>query len=443
MLAAVLLVILTGIWGYNQYLEKQRVEHYLGNRFRQAYFQMVENVEDIEVLLGKAMVSVSPRHNIISLTNIWHKAMDAQEQLTNLPLSAEEIHRTARYLSQMGDYAHTIARKNAEGRVMTEEEREQLAELREQAEELNRVLHELELEVLEGNVSWQQIVAGTRDRAGDIAAGKFRDGLAGIQQELNQYPTLIYNGPFSDHVARIEPRGITGKEITISEAEEKVVEVLDIDNDEELEIVDSGSTNGRIEAYNFNAQFSDEDRYSIDISKKGGLLVNMIGSRPIEASQYNLEEARRKAEKYLAAVGYPGMEATYGEKEDDTAFFSFVYEQDDVLLYPDMIKVRVALDNNQVISLEAQNFLSFHRDRELEEPVLEEEEVEKLAGDRLTSIEETRLALIPRDSLEEVLCYQVRGSVGEEEYLIYINAVNGNEEEILRLVTTSEGTFTI
>lgn len=438
-----LLLILTGVWGYNQYQEKQRVEHYLGNRFRQAYFKMVENVEDIEVLLGKAMVSVSPRHNIISLTNIWQKAMDAQEQLTNLPLSVDEIHRTARYLSQTGDYAHTIARKNAEGRVMTEEEREQLAELRLQAEELNRVLHELELEVLEGNVSWHQIVKGTRERAGDVAEGKFRDGLVGIQQDLNQYPTLIYNGPFSDHVARIEPRGITGEEISISEAEEKVEEILDIYNGDNLEIVDSGSTDGRIEAYNFNVNLSTEDQYSIDISKKGGQLVNMIGSRPVDTSQYDLEEARDKAQKYLAAVGYAGMEATYGEKEDNTAYLSFVYEDDDILYYPDMIKVRIALDNNQVTSLEAQNYLSFHRERELEEPVIEEEEVESMVSERLTEIEDIRLALIPQDSLEEVLCYQVRGSFGEEEYLVYINAINGNEEEILRLVTTSEGTFTI
>ena len=419
------------------------MEHYLGNRYRQAFYEMVDYVEDIEILLGKSLVSASPRHNIISLTNVWNKAMNAQEQLTNLPLSTAEIHRTARYLAQTGDYAHSIARRNAEGEVMTEEDREQLVALREQASQLNATLHELGEEVMENNVSWQQIVRGTRERAQDIGEGKFRDGISNIEQELNKHPTLIYDGPFSDHVARVEPEGLTGEQISISEAEEIAREAVDVGDPEQLETVDSGSTNGRVEAYNFKIQRDEGDEYSVDISQQGGHLINLIGSREVENREYGLEDAVEKAEKYLAAAGYASMAPTYGEVEDNTAFLAFAYESDEITFYPDLIKVQVALDNNQVTSVDAINYLTFHREREIEDPELDEEEVRNMVEDRLNEIEEVNMAVIPDDSLKEEFVYEVRGRIGEEVYLIYINAQTGVEEEILQLISTQEGTFTI
>ncbi|MFW5985686.1 MAG: germination protein YpeB [Halanaerobiaceae bacterium] len=442
-LTGILLVTLTGIWGYNQYQEKQRVEHYLGNRYRQAFYEMVEYIEDIQILLGKSLVSVSPRHNIISLTNIWSKALNAQEQLTNLPLSTSEIHRTASYLSQTGDYAHTIARKNAEGKAITKKEREQLAKLRKQAVELNKKLHELGNDVLEERMEWRQIVEGTRKQAQDIEKGKFRDSMEKVEQELNKEPTLVYDGPFSDHVSGIKPRGLKGDEISSSEAEKKAREVIDIEEGKQLTTIDSGSTKGRIEAYNFNIERKEGDEYSVDISKKGGHLINIIGSRERGQKEYDLQEAKEKAKKYLAAAGYPKMKATYGEVEDDTAFISFAYQNDDVIFYPDLINVRLALDKNQVISVDALKYLTFHQERELEEPEITEDEAKNMAEDRLDEIEDVKLAVIPDESLKEILTYEIKGSVAGEEYLIYINARTGIEEEILQLIRTEKGSFTI
>ena len=441
-MAGVLLIAITAFWGYNQYRERQQLELFLSNRYQQDFYEMVEDVEQLQVLLGKSLVSVSPQHNIVGLTNIWSKAMNAQQQLTNLPLSEAVVYRTAKFLAQTGDFAHVMAQKNAEGQVLTEEERQQLANLRQQAAQLSSVLNELENEILEGNINWGEIIRGTRRAVQEQGPSAFRDGFDNIQQELNKHPTLIYNGPFSDHIARIEPKAITGDEVTAAEAEDIARQALDVDNQDGIEVVDSRKTEGMVEAYNFIMRAGDSE-FSIDISQNGGNVINILNYRRVDNGQVDLQEATDKAQKYLASIGYANMEPTYAEKEDGTAFVAFVYQPEDIIYYSDLIKVQIALDNKQVMSLEAINYLTYHHQRDLAEPEITEDEIENMVAGTLDEIEEIRLVVIPDKSMDEIFCYEVRGMSGEEEYLIYINAVTAAEEEILQIITTETGRFTI
>ena len=54
-----------------------------------------------------------------------------------------------------------------------------------------------------------------------------------------------------------------------------------------------------------------------------------------------------------------------------------------------------------------------------------------------------RLALIPRSAGDEVLTWEVPARMGDARFLVYINALTGEEENILRLVETGEGAMTL
>lgn len=137
------------------------------------------------------------------------------------------------------------------------------------------------------------------------------------------------------------------------------------------------------------------------------------------------------------------MEPTFSEVKDNIAYISFAYQQDDIIFYPDIINVQIAMDNGQVLAVEAQNYLMSHKEREINEAELSEEEARELASSTLEEIESVRLAVIPTSSLREVFTYEVRGKVGEEIYIIYINAETGNEEEILKVILSETGTFAL
>lgn len=86
--------------------------------------------------------------------------------------------------------------------------------------------------------------------------------------------------------------------------------------------------------------------------------------------------------------------------------------------------------------MEANNYLRNHVPRDLPAEILGEQAA--LRGVRSMQAQSVRLALIPKNTAE-VLCYEVRGKKGEGDYLVYLNAVTGGTEEILKIVVEDEG----
>ena len=260
---------------------------------------------------------------------------------------------------------------------------------------------------------------------------------------MGKVPVLIYDGPFSDHVVDRKPRGLTGEEIDKEQARTRARKMVDFKEEGELNISEGTSVNGRITSYNFQVKNGDNEVYSVDISKKGGHLVSLLNNREPASSKISLEEAVDKARDYLAINGYPNMESTYSEVKDNIAYISFAYQQDDTIFYTDIINVQVALDQGQILAVEALGYLMSHQSRELESPEIAEEEAKEMAQNTLDEIENVRLAVIPQPSLKEVLTYEVRGTAAGETYLIYYNAITGDEEQILKVILGQEGTFAL
>ena len=58
-------------------------------------------------------------------------------------------------------------------------------------------------------------------------------------------------------------------------------------------------------------------------------------------------------------------------------------------------------------------------------------------------IQSEGLAVIPTEWQSELLCYEFKGKVEDREFLVYINAENGREEDILMITNTPNGTLTM
>ena len=52
-------------------------------------------------------------------------------------------------------------------------------------------------------------------------------------------------------------------------------------------------------------------------------------------------------------------------KEENVITVNYAYEQDGVIVYPDLIKVKMALDNGEVLGIETTGYLNSHTEREL------------------------------------------------------------------------------
>ncbi len=114
-----------------------------------------------------------------------------------------------------------------------------------------------------------------------------------------------------------------------------------------------------------------------------------------------------------------------------------------MLLYPDLIKVTVALDNGQITGYDARGYLTNHCWREGLEPALTQEEAARSVNELLT-VNQSQLCLIPSAGLNEVLCWEFQCvSPENQNVLVYVNASTGAEEQILLLLLGENGQLTV
>ena len=139
------------------------------------------------------------------------------------------------------------------------------------------------------------------------------------------------------------------------------------------------------------------------------------------------------------------MKSTYYTKQSGIVTINYAYYQEldgqQVVMYPDLIKVKVALDNGEVLGMESTGYLNSHHERDLAEIKITKEEAKKNINPNLEILSEG-LAVIPTEWKTEIFCYEFRGKVQDREFLVYINVETGKEEDILIILNTENGVLT-
>ncbi len=442
------LALVAGAWGYWQHNENRLLRVALENSYYRAFFNLADHVQNAEVLLGKTLVSADPARMRDLLEQIRQRSNQALDNLTQLPVEDELLGKTAKFITQLGDYSRTLSEQVATGKAVSGEQWETLNRLYNQASSLNAELGKIYAETTGGRFGFYELAAaGSRRLAGEggtTAGAGFRE----IDNQMQKYPTLIYDGPFSDHVERGNGTLIKGKEISPGRAREVAMNYLDTGEDEDVIARVTGELEGDIPAYRVQMTRRVQGKVSgepavADVSKKGGHLVWMLNPRDVDSAKLDAEQAAERARKYLEKHGYDSMKQSYYQRNDNTITFNYAYTQEGIIIYPDLVKVTVALDNGQVLAVDARTYLMSHRQRKLPGAKLSEQQARDLVNDRLDIEGPGRLALIPTETGKEKLTWEFKGTLGEETYLVYINALDGREENVLRLIDNQDGVLTM
>ena len=110
-------------------------------------------------------------------------------------------------------------------------------------------------------------------------------------------------------------------------------------------------------------------------------------------------------------------------------------------MYPDLVKVKVALDDGEILGIETNGYLNNHEIRNIPNPEISKEQARKKLNNNLEIISED-LAIIPTEWKTEIFCYEFKGKVKDLDFLVYINAKTGEEESILVIIDTPNGILT-
>lgn len=439
-------LVAVGLWGYNQYLANRRLENFLNNKYQRAFFDMANQVQALEVLLSKNLVAADPRLDRSLLMDIRQQAAFAQSNLGQLPLNDALAGRTAKFLTQVGDYADSLARQINQGKAIDSKQWDTVNSLYQQSVELNRELQGMQYRVAQNNFYFGELVRQIQKNLQKNPDNLAQTDFQALDKRMQRYPALIYDGPFSEHLERADPKALSGQaDITPEEAGDRAVAFVEKKPGVTYQANVSGSADGRIPAYRVEVVpvgDSGGERTMLDISRQGGRVVWMLNARSLGDQAVDIDQARQKALKFLSDRGFGEMKSTYFMRQGNSVTFNFAPVQNGVTIYPDLVKVTVALDNGEVIGAETTGYLISHRKRDLPKAGVSVEKAKAAINKRL-EISGGKLALIPVGADDERLAYEFQGRLGGETYLIYVNAVNGREENVLKLIDTPGGTLTM
>ncbi len=440
-LALVMIVMAIAIiLGINLYENNNEYKLALENSYNYSFYEMLNYVDSMETYLAKSIISKSANHSAETLTYVWRDANLAESSLSQIPVSTEGLSNASKFLNQVSDYSYSLSRKNIKNNELSDEELENLNRLHEYSVQLKNSLNELSDELNNGSISWKELTKKTNQEFSQQVSNVTQDSFDSIEGTFDDYTGLIYDGAFSEHMTSIDRKGLTGDDID----EEKAKEIAKkfVGEEKVVDITSNGFTeNGNIPSYSFNLKLNNEDSKSIAISKKGGHIVYLNSNRNIEAEIISEEDAKRIAGEFLNEKGYVNMKSTYTLTQQGEMTINFAYEQDNVICYPDLIKVKVALDNGEIMGLEATGYLNCHTERNLKKNIIEKNTAKEKINKNL-EITNERLAIIPTEYNTEIFCWEFQGKVNEKEFLVYINAETGEEEDILVIVNTPNGKLT-
>ena len=432
---AIIAIVIAVILGINLYNKNTSYANVVQNDNNKAFYEVVDRIQNSKIYLAKSMISKEARHGAKTLMEVWRETDLATCYLSMVPIESQEIENTEKFLNQVSEYSYTMANKCIDGQDLSDEDMDKIQELYNYANDLSNTLNEMITELNNGIIKWEDL---KKNSEGSNISEVSNFNM--VEQNFHEYSGLIYDGAFSEHITSEEKKGLTGNDI--SEDEAKTIAEEFIGKDKIKETKNNGYVeNGNIPVYRFEVTTNENKKIGISISKKGGHLVYMNYDRETNGENITEQDAIQKGKEYLQAKKYENMQETYYMKNDGYIVINYAYKQGDIVAYPDLIKLKIALDDGEIVGADATGYLNCHFEREIPSNLISIDEARKNISTK-AELSSEKLAIIPTEFNTEVLCYEFKGKINEVEFIEYINAQTGKEEDTLIVTNTENGTLT-
>ena len=404
-------------------------ENLMDLSYRRSFYDTVEQVDNIDLNLSKALASKDANAVEKYLIDVAINSELAENDIGQLPLHDESKFYTAKLINQIGDYSKYLVKKLIDGENLSSVDKQNLEQLSNANRELKDVLQQIMTQT-GGDYSFSDL---EKARSNDVII----QGLTKLQNLSVEYPELIYDGPFSDGQDQRVIKGLSKNQVTFDEAKENFIKIFkgyDFDS-----IDPAGMTDGDIVCYNIQAVLDDSILYA-QISKNDGKLIMFAYAGSCENVVVDEQTAIENAEQFLLNMGLSDMQEVWMNISNNVYTFNFAKKQNGIILYPDLVKVRVCAQTGKVIGIEAKSYYTNHTTRKIESPLLSQKQARQKVLDTI-EVKASRLVVVPIGSTNETLCYEFFGELDGQTYYVYIDAIYGRQVQMFKVVEGTEGTL--
>lgn len=446
-----ILLGLSLIWGLFEQRNNARLKLASENEYHRSFSDFAATLDDLETNLSKSSAASTTLQQVFYLSQSWQQSQNAVKDLSALPSEQFGIGYTHSFINEIGEYTRILTQTAAKGTKITSDQQKILLEMHDRLVDVNSKIQDISSRITNENLAWIDektlnkknassensesvpTVAETNEDEAPVAPASVQGGLKNLDSSLQKLPPFSYEGQTDSHYVT-SPLGLPDKVITLDESKEKAIQFLRIVGYAYDNMINTGTSSGPFAGFIWNDSYS-----TIDICKQGGVVTLFRNERPLGVRQLDNNTVKDKALETLNKLGYD-LIITSTEDFGSYLQYSAVNHQKDILLYPDKVKLTVATDTGQIIGFDSTAYWAYNHGRELVSVLTATQAKAILRTD--IKVTESRRAVIAQQGNKEVFCYEFRGTLNDEEYLLYINAHTGQEEKIMRILRTPRGEYT-
>ena len=426
----------------NSLCQHQRLTQYrrlADNSYTHAFSELSASMDRMATGLEKQTCVTSPAQIAALSAEVYGQSQTARQAIGELPCAHVELEQTAAFVTKVGDYAQAVARSAADHGGYSGDELKNVQELARLTRELSATLDDMEGQLIRGDRVPEELAAVEKRLSGQVKSDA-GSGFETVETDFPELPTLIYDGPFSDSLQSRRAKALEGLEtVSRSRARRLAAEFLDAAPES---LKDDGEIAGDVPCWVFR-RVTEGGGCTLRVTKQGGRVLNMICDRPVRSAALTRKEAVAKAKAFLTGRGYRNLSENYHWESDGALTVNFTAVQEGVVLYPDLIKVEVALDDGEIVGFEGERYLMHHVARTLKEPKVSKKQARRRVSKAL-EVKKVRLALIPTPGEDEILCWECacRTESGRR-CMVYLNAETGREQKVLLLQEDASGVLVL
>ncbi len=429
-IVSALLILATTMWAVNMN-RNSSLSVQLENVYQSNFYDLLDNVNNAEVKLGKVLASDYDSYTKKMLSEISKNASGASYNLSALPISLNGLDETKKFINQVGGYTDSLAQKLEKGEKLTSAEIDTLEDIHFSIIALKDNLARFNDEIMtkgynifnEGNLI-------------DGDYNNFTLKIQGVKTSDVEYPTMIYDGPFSDSEYNKEIKGLPKEAVSVEQAKNAVKQIYQTTTDENIKYL--AETNGKFSTFDFSVRLKNNISLYVQVTKNGGKILTISGYGDEDVKNISLIDAITKVKNIVNKQTGVAFDCVWSDIVGQDAYINLAPVQNGVVLYPDLIKAKVDLSSGELIGYSASSFYTNHTKRNIASATFSKADADKKIPQNM-QVEMSRLCLAPLDFGSEILCYEYKCEKDNNTYYIYINAQSGITENILKVVETTDG----
>lgn len=347
------------------------------------------------------------------LDSIWRLSSEIRTSIASLPLNEELSNEWMQYLGNIGDEAKkTTQTKDYKGwqEKMTNVS-QNLRQLADDWAVATTVYYEQD-----GNFDkWQ---ANTVDEKTTKKFSTVSSALKGYAE--SDFPLTASE---TDWQKKQELKELSEQDISQKEAITKLHKILPSLKNATIAV----SKSKKEAPYPFyHLQFHEGIRLGYaDLTEKGGHLLSFLMERPVDEAKMTQNQIFKKAEQYLKDLEITDVRFVETRENHQAWHLTYarVNPQNDALIYPDAIQLKLAKDNGELLGMNAMEYI---QKETIKEQVQNPINWNEFFSENIV-VEEERLIYTDNGHFELRLCYEViavKEGTSTETFRIVVDADN-------------------